>query len=280
MSCPVCGGSQVAVQSWISRCRSCGFLTSSLKPGASSADSEQVTAGEFEAGIGSLRRRGFALTIAALKRNGAGPTLLDVGCHRGMMIALASEAGFDASGIEPEQATAEEAQRAGLEVTHGFFPNDLPAGRYDVITFNDVFEHLPDVNAAMAACKTRLNPGGLLAIALPNSEGLLYRVASMLAAVGVNGPLRRAWQAGCGSPHISYFNPDQLASLARRHGFSELERIDLPGMQLRGLWTRVRFDKAKSLAAALVEYLGMLALYPTSKALPSDATLQLFKAPP
>ena len=90
------------------------------------------------------------------------------------------------------------------------------------------------------ACRRRLREGGLLVLNLPSSSGAVFRAATLLDRIGLHGPLDRLWQRGFPSPHLSYFDPDGLASLAARHGFREVHRSDLATVALGGLWKRLR----------------------------------------
>ncbi|HEX6137905.1 MAG TPA: class I SAM-dependent methyltransferase, partial [Casimicrobiaceae bacterium] len=115
-----------------------------------------------EAALEPLRRRNFETVLERLAACGAvRGELLDVGCAHGWFLDAARRRGYVASGIEPDAAIAAQAVRRGHTVTHGRFPQALPAGvRFDVIVFNDVFEHLPDPRGALGAVHAALRPGG------------------------------------------------------------------------------------------------------------------------
>ena len=77
----------------------------------------------------------------------------------------------------------------------GFFLGDLQDhGPYDVIAFNDVFEHLPSPVLAIKRVEELLSVDGTVVINLPSSEGALFRIATLLAAMGFTSPLERLWQ--------------------------------------------------------------------------------------
>jgi 2-polyprenyl-3-methyl-5-hydroxy-6-metoxy-1,4-benzoquinol methylase len=151
---------------------------------------------------------------------------------------------------------------------------------YDVITFNDVFEHLLDVKAALDACRERLRDGGLLVLNLPNSRGTVFRVSALLDRIGIHGPLDRLWQNEFPSPHLHYFHPDCLAELATHHGFRELHRGELATVELKGLWQRLRYDRTSSLPASLLSWLAISLAFPVLHLLTSDISLQVFAKEP
>jgi SAM-dependent methyltransferase len=211
-----------------------------------------------------------------------GRALLDVGCAHGWFLKAASGRGYETTGVEPDAGMVALARMAGLDVRSGFFPDALePETVFDVITFNDVFEHLPDVDAALDACRERLRKGGLVVLNIPNSGGAVFRVASLLDRIGIRGPLDRLWQKDFPSPHLSYFNPDCLAALMRLHGFRELYRGELATVELQGLWQRLRYDRTSSLPASLLTWLGVSLAFPVLHLLTSDISLLVFvKEPP
>jgi SAM-dependent methyltransferase len=168
-----------------------------------------------------------------------------------------------------------------VNIIKGYFPGDLgPDAKFDVIVFNDVFEHLPNPHEAMGSIAERLNSGGALVINIPNSEGFFYRTASMLDVLGIPGPLRRMWQVNFPSPHISYFNPASLARLAGRSGLTEVHRSTLSSVTVDGLWQRLRHVRHLQPANVVVSagvWMAVAALSPVISRLPSDVSLQIFK---
>lgn len=70
--------------------------------------------------------------------------------------------------LEADAATVELArERLGINIRQGSFPDDLPEGRFDVITMLDVLEHIEDDQGALSAARQLLSPGGLLLITVP-----------------------------------------------------------------------------------------------------------------
>ena len=138
------------------------------------------------------------------------------------------------------QSAIAESRQPGLDVRGGYFPEAIgESEQFDIVTFNDVLEHIPDARATLEACTRVLRPGGVLSVNIPNAEGLGYRVASTAARLGVRGPFERFWQHGLPSPHIHYFTRPSLSRLAEESGF-EVDRIEaLSAISRQGLWDRV-----------------------------------------
>ncbi|CBE67154.1 MAG: class I SAM-dependent methyltransferase [Candidatus Methylomirabilis oxygeniifera] len=149
-------------------CQRCGLLASTLTP-AIGDDATHSTIDETERreALDTLRHRGFERVLDTLQQLPIPQParLLDVGCAHGWFLQEASRRGYLTTGLEPDPAIAAQARRDGLSVISGFFPQDLPERAvFDVISFHDVFEHLPSPRDAAAACFQRLSPGGHLVL--------------------------------------------------------------------------------------------------------------------
>ena len=269
-NCPICEARFVARKSWLFKCPSCRFLKADLRAGGG-ADVE---------GVEALRRENFEIILDRLERlvpvNGL--RLLEVGCARGWFLDAARRRGAVSSGIEPDGVAAEAAAKDGHDVRKGFFPDALnPDERFDVIVFNDVFEHLPAPSKALEDCRRLLNSGGLLVLNLPSSNGIFYQIGNALDRCGGSFLLERLWQKGMSSPHLSYFNPANLVRLAGRHGFEETARGRLKTIRLNGLWQRLRTGGSASLPVRGGIYLGVAVMTPLLRVLPNDITLHYFR---
>lgn len=95
---------------------------------------------------------------------------LDVGCGSGWMLKRLAKVGWEAEGIEWDEAAAELArQRTGANVWAGDFRNiDMPPGRYKLIFLSHVFEHLYEPLEALGRFHELLADGGRLVMFWPN----------------------------------------------------------------------------------------------------------------
>lgn len=119
--------------------------------------------------------RARALEIFDLPPTQAG-TLLDVGCGNGKFIRQMRSLGWNACGVDPDEAAVAQGLKDGLHVFQGSII-DLPSdAHYDVITLNHVIEHVPDPIFLLAECGRRLTPRtGRLMITTPNINSLGHR---------------------------------------------------------------------------------------------------------
>lgn len=87
-----------------------------------------------------------------------GLTVLDIGCNDGSLLSIFAEHGTKTVGIEPTGAAAD-ARAAGHAVYENYFDCDVAAqvvkthGHPDVITFTNVFAHIEDLSAVIAALR-------------------------------------------------------------------------------------------------------------------------------
>ena len=170
------------------RCQECGLIYITPRPdeteiGLYYPPSYQpyLTAIEDEP---SWRRR-FSRRLAMRKRlrlvrryfNQPG-RVLDVGCATGSFLAALRDAGWQTEGVEFSAYAADYArQRHGLEVTTGELADGrFPDGRFDLVIFWDVLEHIRQPRQTLQEAARIAKPGGALLLTLPNPDSLEARL--------------------------------------------------------------------------------------------------------
>ncbi len=102
-------------------------------------------------------------------------SILDVGCGVGFALDAAKRAGLKTYGVELNRAAATTAAERG----HTIFPILLEnlasewEGKFDLISLNQVLEHVPDPISIVRQCVRFLSPNGAVAIAVPSATGVL-----------------------------------------------------------------------------------------------------------
>lgn len=279
--CPACGlDPRPRLRPWIRRCTGCGLWSSDLRPDRGER-SDHVSEGKREAALEPLRKANFEtiLDLLARGRSLRGARLLEVGSAHGWFLAGAAARGMDVLGIEPDAEVAARAQ-TGLPVRIGYFPDAVRAGEaFDLIAFNDVFEHLPEPSRIADACVRLLRPGGRLVLNLPDADGALFRTACVLARAGISAPLERLWQARFRFPHLWYFDARSLQRLLAPHPLRLVASSGLPILRRGGLWSRLRMDRTTGPLTSAVVYAALWSVEPLLRRAP-DILLQVYERGP
>jgi 2-polyprenyl-3-methyl-5-hydroxy-6-metoxy-1,4-benzoquinol methylase len=158
----------------------------------------------------------------------AGPVLLDVGCSNGQFMYHASHAGFQVQGVELNPGTARIAKANGLTVSVGTLAEaQFAAGSFDVITLNDVIEHVPNPRSLLGECRRLLQPKGILVIGTPNLDCLFNKLTWCAHRL-----LGIPWSAVTPPHHVFQFSRRSLTPLLREMGFDLKKLVAVPTSDL------------------------------------------------
>ncbi len=125
-------------------------------------------------GLGGARRaRIERARLALLMRHVQPPgRLLEIGPGQGTLAALAVQAKWQYSAIEPSAILAEQLRQQGLEVIQAWAPPiAAPDASCDVIYADQVLEHMSGIDAARALTAEALRvlrPGGVFFVVVPD----------------------------------------------------------------------------------------------------------------
>jgi SAM-dependent methyltransferase len=124
-------------------------------------------------------RKVEAYRVDLLRRYVEPGTLIEIGAGTGAFAAAAKDAGFDVTAIEMDSLCCEYlAASVGVNAVRSDQPLEvlasLPTAR--VVAAWHVLEHLPNPAEVLAIAADRLEPGGILAIGVPNPRSLQFRL--------------------------------------------------------------------------------------------------------
>jgi hypothetical protein len=92
---------------------------------------------------------------------------------------------------------------------------------------------------------------------VPNSKGILFKLAKLMAVIGLKNPWDRLWQKMFYTPHLHYFSVDNLGKLLERYNYVELNNhIKLRTISSKSLWRRISVDPETSLIQKLFYFCG------------------------
>lgn len=145
--------------------------------------------------------------------------ILDVGCGTGFALDAARARGLQTYGTEFNPQAAAEARSHG----HIIFSESLESLQaqwsqaFDLISLNQLIEHVPDPVEIVTHCRALLKPKGVIAIAVPHSRGILRF---------------HPWLESNWPPHhLSHWRHEDLAHLGQRCAMRVVRR---GGNQLLG----------------------------------------------
>jgi SAM-dependent methyltransferase len=141
--------------------------------------------------------------------------VLDVGCGTGSMtVEINKDLGNEVVGVEPDSARANLAKERGLNVVlgvadPGFFQS---SGKFDVIVFSDVLEHLPSPAETIELAAQALAPNGRILASIPNVAHWTVRVRLLF------GKFDYAQSGIMDATHLRWFTAKTVKELFERCG--------------------------------------------------------------
>jgi 2-polyprenyl-3-methyl-5-hydroxy-6-metoxy-1,4-benzoquinol methylase len=133
--------------------------------------------------------------------------ILDIGCGTGAFLNTMKQAGWDISGLEPDEAA-----RARAKTLYNIDPLppdelfNLKTGTYDAITMWHVLEHVHQLHEYVEQLKKLLAENGKIFIAVPNYTS--YDA----------GAYQANWAAYDVPRHLYHFSPASMKKLMNMHG--------------------------------------------------------------
>jgi len=268
--CIICNSNFKKINDFVFKCKKCSFFKSTLLPGY----------GREIEGISELRQRNFKKIIKIIKSLNKSQNfkILEIGSGNGFFIEECKKISINITGSE-----ADEKQYQLLKLKYdNTLKLNLPLkdiekkfDKYDYIIFNDVFEHLEDLDLVIEQLKKFIKNNGQIIINLPSSDGLIFKFSNILNKLGFKNFYNRLWQKDLSSPHLSYFNNLNLELLFKKHNFIKKYSGSLDTVSNKGNYTRLNSTIKNKLVCFLLT--GFLYIfYFLQKLLPKDIILHIY----
>ena len=203
------------------RCKACGLVYVNPRPGQAEltatyrADSyfrAQVSTKDTHQFLARARER-MHLIEEVLGRTG---DLVDVGCSIGLFLHEAAKRGWKTYGIDVNDRAVHHARQTfGLDAAVGTWEDTaLKPHSFDVVTFFDSIEHVPNPTRALQKAWQVLKPGGVLVIRTPDIDGFLPRwtYSVLCRPFGI-------WEHPTPPDHLYEFSMETITRLAEKAGF-------------------------------------------------------------
>jgi len=120
-----------------------------------------------------------AYRVDLLRSHTAPGRLVEIGAGTGAFASAARSAGFEVSAVEMSERCCDYlSEREGIDAICSDRPLEAiaPLAPARVVALWHVLEHLPNPGEVLATVAEKVEPGGLLAIAVPNPRSLQFRL--------------------------------------------------------------------------------------------------------
>jgi 2-polyprenyl-3-methyl-5-hydroxy-6-metoxy-1,4-benzoquinol methylase len=161
-----------------------------------------------------VKRRMFKTKLNVLKNYSTGiNSMLDFGCGTGDFVKFVKDKKLIAEGIEPNPIAFQKAKEKGIKVY-----NDVSevSKTFDAITLFHVLEHVEDYDRTLENLISKLNPGGLILIAVPNYKSYDAKY------------YKEKWAAWDVPRHLWHFNKDNIKQIGLHHNLELIKIRPMP----------------------------------------------------
>jgi len=168
----------------------------------------------------------YRILISVINKYVKKPSLriLDIGCGAGTLSFYLANKGHNVLGIDISSKAIKECNASkkalGLKNTdfqRVDFPDRIPNGKFDVIIFTEVIEHLEDDKKALQSIYKLLKPNGLMILSTPSDTAPLHKLG-----------LTKKFDQEVG--HLRRYSLIELESLIKKSGFNIIETRKTEGV--------------------------------------------------
>jgi len=223
--CPICGKKN-SDKFWamsgyrLARCKNCGMIWDFFPPENLLVQYDKRYfinenpkggyANYFE-GM-SVNKKTFSDRLKKIEKRYGKGKLLDVGCALGDCLVEAKKLGWkNPEGLEISDYAYRYAKKRGLKVKKGTLDNSYKKNSFDVVTYQDVIEHVTDPVQELKKVHRILKPGGVVFLVTPDVAGFWSRLL---------GPL---WYHYKPVEHVVYFSQETTRKALKKAGFRNIK---------------------------------------------------------
>jgi len=143
-------------------------------------------------------------------------SILDIGTGRGSFLILCKFFGLkNLMGTDITESNRNFLRDFGIEIKIGDL-RDLALGKYDIVTFHHVLEHLEDPADFLSRLKNILNDNGVGHLLVPNEGSLNSRFKSLLSKYKLK---KRAYKHLSPGHHLWFYDKRTLVKLLEKFGY-------------------------------------------------------------
>lgn len=164
------------------------------------------------------------------ERQGRKLSLIDVGCGQGLVYRYLKPRPHQAN-VEITGSDFEPMERFEPERYAAYIIDDLMAGNpntpseaYDVVVCEQVLEHLPRIDKAIAGLERMAKPGGRVCVGVPIFLPPLHWLRNLWIAYSLAYRPQKSWS------HIQTFSLGSFLAAMRRH--SKLKLVEVRGFRI------------------------------------------------
>lgn len=160
-------------------------------------------------------------------------SLLDIGCGAGFFMDEARKKGWETTGVDTAKIPVDYAvKKLKLNAVQKNILAYKTTRKFDVISLQQVIEHLPDPYPVLSNMQKLLARNGIVCISTPNIDSWLYRV------------LGKRFNYFIPPEHLVYYSPSTLSAVLKKAGF-RVKKTTTYGypMDLGGIYRALREGK-------------------------------------
>lgn len=251
--CPICNGKKITVKILLSKlillqCASCYIVFVSKQSIKKQTKDyfEDFSLKDYIAYYKPFRMKIFKNNWRYISHVIPGGKAVDLGASFGWFEQCAPKS-WKVTSIEKSKETSAYAKASGIHIVTGDEKTlKKKISYYDLITLHNVFEHLPNPIESLAVFNSALKSKGILVLSLPNRDGLINRLAILLAHIHIFQPVYTLFQVESSSPHLFYYNAKNITNILRRKGFKVIDIQPQPVVDINNLDKRILLENKKN----------------------------------